>query len=114
MQKIEKEMMWLSKKLNIKLTEAQKKFIDKVNKDNKLDLNRKDKISTKNNFVDNIVCLYLSVDNSADKISAAKIMNNFKKVILEKYIENGIINPLEIKYYTTQKVSSFKEFDNSD
>lgn len=96
------------KKLKLKLTEKQRQFIEKVEKD------KNDSQEMKEMLTDNIICIYLLADTYGAKIAAAKMLLRLKRALLEKYIAENIVKIEEIEHYKAQKVSNFKEFDRYD
>lgn len=96
------------KKLKLKLTEKQRQFIEKVEKD------KNDNQEMKDMLTDNIICIYLLADTYGAKIAAAKMLLKLKRALLEKYIAENIVEIEEIEHYKAQKVSNFKEFDRCD
>lgn len=96
--------------LEVCLTKKQKSFCEKVEKENKLDIDVNNANEMIRMIAFNIVYLYLTCTKARDKIQVAKLYLKMSDSIKDFFTKTNILDIEEVNHYASQKLSSFERW----
>lgn len=96
--------------LEVFLTKKQKLFCEKVEKENKFDIDVNNVNKMIRMIAFNIVYLYLNCNKAKDKIQAAKLYLKMSNNVRDIFTNTNIVDIEEVNHYASQKLSSFERW----
>lgn len=96
--------------LDANLTKKQKLFCEKVEKENKLDIDVSNIGEVIRAVIFNVVYIYLTCNKARDKIKVAQTYLNLSDNVRDIFTNTNIVDIEEVNHYASQKLSSFERW----
>lgn len=96
--------------LDVCLTKKQKLFCEKVEKENKLDIDVCNIGEVIRAVIFNVVYIYLTCNKARDKIKIAQTYLNLSDCVRDIFTNTNIVDIEEVNHYASQKLSSFERW----